>query len=103
MPRIGENDLIIPTLKLLNTANNNTLTTTELIQKLTVKMNPSKEDLVILKDRNDSKFSQIVRNLKSHDTFNELGYAKYTPPLSKRESGSFTITDKGKKYLQLVQ
>jgi hypothetical protein len=63
MPRIGENDLIIPTLKLLNTATNNTLTTTELIQKLIVVMKPSKEDLVILKDRNDSKFSQIVRNL----------------------------------------
>lgn len=103
MPRISENDLIIPTLNLLNTATNNTLTTTELIQKLTVVMKPSKEDLVILKNRSDSKFSQIVRNLKSHDTFNELGHAQYTPPSSKGQSGSFTITEKGKQYLQSIQ
>jgi predicted transcriptional regulator len=38
-----------------------------------------------------------------YDTFNELGHAKYTPPLSKGQSGSFTITEKGKKYLQSMQ
>ncbi|WP_181881903.1 hypothetical protein [Helicobacter sp. MIT 14-3879] len=31
-------------------------------------MNPDGEDLAILKDRNDDKFSQKVRNLKSHNT-----------------------------------
>lgn len=40
MPRISENDLIIPTLRLLNNAPNNTLTTTELISQLQQIMNP---------------------------------------------------------------
>ncbi len=31
-------------------------------------MEPSGEDLQILQDRNDDKFSQKVRNIKSHDT-----------------------------------
>lgn len=31
-------------------------------------MKPSGEDLTILNDRNDDKFSQKVRNIKSHNT-----------------------------------
>ncbi len=99
MPRISENDLIIPTLRLLNVAPNNTLTTTELISQLQQIMNPSAEDLVILNGRSDSKFSQIVRNLKSHNNFTVLNYATYTPK-DNQISGSFTLTDAGKLYLQ---
>ena len=39
------------------------------------------------------KFSQKVRNLKAHDTFERYGYAKY-------DEGIFTITDKGMNYLK---
>ena len=98
MPRISENDLIIPTLQLLNVAPNNTLTTSELIVRLQQVMNPSADDLAILANRNDSRFSQIVRNLKSHNTFNELGYAMYTASLN-GQSGSFTLTALGQAYL----
>lgn len=44
--------------------------TSELIQYCREIMNPSGEDLEILDNRNDDKFSQKVRNLKSHDTIN---------------------------------
>ena len=102
MPRITENDLIIPALRLLNNAPNKTLTTTELISQLHQIMNPSAEDLVILQDRNDTRFSQIVRNLKSHNTFTELNYATYTPR-NNNDSASFTLTNDGLLYLQSLQ
>ena len=75
-----------------------TISTTDLIVALTKIMKPTGEDLEILKDRNDTKFSQKVRNLKSHDTM--IGFAKYTPPPSKTESGTFTITAAGQSYIK---
>lgn len=56
-------------------------------------MKPSGEDLDILNGRSDDKFSQKVRNLKAHDTFESLGYAEY-------KNGMFTITDLGKKHVE---
>ena len=41
--------------------------TSELIDELRIIMKPSGEDLTILDGRNDDKFSQKVRNLKSHN------------------------------------
>lgn len=100
MPRITENDLVLPVLDLLSKEDGNTLSTTDLIKKTTEKMKPTGSDLDILKNRKDTKFSQKVRNLKSHNKFSKLDYAKYTPPLSKGESGKFTLTDKGMEYLK---
>ena len=40
--------------------------TSELIDRVREKMRPTGEDLEILDNRNDDKFSQKVRNLKSH-------------------------------------
>ena len=42
--------------------------TSELIDEARKIMKPSGEDLEILNNRNDDKFSQKVRNIKSHDT-----------------------------------
>ena len=42
--------------------------TSRLIKEVRTIMKPDGEDLEILKDRNDDKFSQKVRNLKSHET-----------------------------------
>lgn len=42
--------------------------TSEMIAEARRIMEPSGEDLQILQDRNDDKFSQKVRNIKSHDT-----------------------------------
>ncbi|MBE6957199.1 MAG: hypothetical protein E7450_07080 [Ruminococcaceae bacterium] len=42
--------------------------TSALITEARARMHPDGEDLVILDNRNDDKFSQKVRNIKSHDT-----------------------------------
>lgn len=46
--------------------------TSALIDQARQVMKPTREDLEILKDRNDDKFSQKVRNIKSHDTISAL-------------------------------
>ena len=46
--------------------------TSDLIHEARAIMKPSGEDLEILHDRNDDKFSQKVRNIKSHDTIAHL-------------------------------
>jgi predicted HNH restriction endonuclease len=91
MPRISESDLILPTLYLLD-KNSSGLDTSNLITELSKILNPTGEDVAILNGRNDTKFSQIVRNLKSHNTLTSQDYASFN-------SGIFTITNKGKKYL----
>jgi len=98
MPRIPESDLIIPALNAMNASPNGTISTTDLIAELTNSMNPTGEDLEILDNRNDTKFSQKVRNLKSHNTM--IGLATYTPPATQGESGTFTITTDGQNYLE---
>ena len=48
--------------------NNPGIRTSEMISEARRIMEPSGEDLQILQDRNDDKFSQKVRNIKRHDT-----------------------------------
>jgi uncharacterized protein with ParB-like and HNH nuclease domain/DNA-binding PadR family transcriptional regulator len=93
MVRITENELILPSLYLMMLSETKGLTTTDLIAKLRDWLKPSGEDLEILAGRSDDKFSQKVRNLKSHRTFERYGYAKY-------EGNIVTITEKGEKYLE---
>jgi len=93
MVRITENELILPSLYLMSLSPTKGLTTPDLIAKLRDLLKPSGEDLDTLKDRGDNKFSQKVRNLKSHKTFEKYGFAKY-------EGIIVTLTDKGEKYLQ---
>jgi len=47
------------------------------------------QDLEILANRNDDKFSQKVRNLKSHDTLEQRGLAIFV-------DGRYYITDEGR-------
>lgn len=91
MERITETELVLPSLYLMS-LQGGAITTAELIPKLREIMKPSGQDLEILRWRTDDKFSQKVRNLKAHDTFERFGYAKY-------EQGSVLITDLGKKHL----
>ncbi|MCX7694237.1 MAG: hypothetical protein N2Z71_00785 [Caloramator sp.] len=90
---ITEQDLILPALVLLE--RNGKLTTTQLIDQLEKWLEPQGKDLDILKDRNDTKFSQKVRNLKSHDTLTKKGYATYDS-----RTGLYEITEVGKKYIE---
>ena len=94
--RFKEKELVLPSLYLMS-VHGGKRTTAELISGLRNIMNPSGEDLKILESRKDDKFSQKVRNLKSHETLEELGYAKYKRASS---GGHFKITDAGKKHLE---
>ncbi len=93
MARITENQLVLPSLFLMSLSPSKGLSTSELIPKLRELLKPAGEDLEILSGRKDDKFSQKVRNLKAHDTFEKYGLAKY-------EGGIFKITEKGLEYLQ---
>ena len=66
--------------------------TKNLILNLRNLMKPKDEDLEILINRNDDKFSQKVRNLKSHKTLEKKGYAYFY-------NDKFHITDHGIEYL----
>jgi len=88
----SEEELIIPTLKLLKMYFKG-LTTSILISELIKELKPLGHDLDILKDRKDTHFSQKVRNLKSHNNLIGKGLATY-------EQGIYKITDKGLKYLE---
>lgn len=93
--RISEIELILPSLYLMS-LNNGRITTTQLIKKLRTVMNPSGEDLETLSGRSDDKFSQKVRNLKAHDTFERFGYAEYK---GGARGGYFEITASGQEHL----
>lgn len=64
--RISEADILIPTLRILAAQPNGSMSTSDLITELTDVMNPQGEDAEILEGRQDTRFSQIVRNMVSH-------------------------------------
>ena len=94
--RITETELILPSLYLMS-LNGGRISTSELIQKLRDIMNPTGEDLQILANRTDDKFSQKVRNLKAHNTFERFGYAEYKGGPSDRY---VEITNDGNLHLK---
>jgi len=99
MSRIKEEQLILPSLYLMNNSQNKTISVTELKNNLIAIFKPTGEDAELAKGRKDSFFTQKVRNLKSHNTFENLGLAIYQPKQLGQRSGSFKITKYGKKYL----
>ena len=95
--RIGEADLVLPALYVMN-IKGGSCTTSELIRDLRTIMKPVGKDTEILRRRSDDKFSQIVRNLKAHDAFEKRrGLAVYR---AGKTGGYFEITDWGKTYLE---
>lgn len=96
MERITEKQLVLPALYLMARKDDGFITTSELISKLTDVMQPTGEDAEILQNRNDTYFSQKVRNLKSHDTL-------VSKELAIDENKGFKITQKGREYLQAHQ
>nr|WP_294794393.1 hypothetical protein [uncultured Mucilaginibacter sp.] len=73
---IPENTLVTPALVAMYNSNNHEISTSDLIDILSSEFNLDAEDSQILDDRKDTKFSQKVRNLKSHKTFEKLNYAE---------------------------
>ena len=91
--RVPEAELVVPALQLLCEAPNGELSTTLLIQRLLEYFTPEGDDAEILKNRNDTKFTQKVRNLKSHKTLEKAGLAE---PI---EDG-FRITAAGRELVR---
>jgi hypothetical protein len=80
MPTYSESDLVIPALEVI-AVHSDGIDTTELLSLLRRKLKPTGDDLEILAGRNDDKFSQKVRNLKSHDTLERRGFASFVDGL----------------------
>jgi hypothetical protein len=95
--RISESDLTIPTLRLLAKEPTGYLSTSDLIAELTEEFHPEGADAEILDGRHDTKFSQIVRNMKSHKTSaNNIIALGYVIEVYK----GFRITDDGRAFLK---
>jgi predicted HNH restriction endonuclease len=97
MSRITEKELILPSLYLMEINKNIEITTPFLIKELGEILQPNIDDMASNPSRKDSRFSQKVRNLNSHDTLKEPNYAIYTK--TGHNKGYYTITTKGQKYL----
>jgi len=96
--RIREKDLAIPTLQILAREPSGFASTQKLIQKLEDVFKPDGQDAEILANREDTYFSQKVRNMVSHrDTATSIigqGYAVYLP-----EREGLQITDAGRAFI----
>lgn len=89
---ISENDLIIPALVIMYNRPTRQIQTSDLIDEIAAAFTLDHHDLTPLINRNDEKYSQIVRNLKSHKTLRDLGYAVEIP-------GGFELTGAGATFL----
>ena len=96
MTEYSEPELVVPALEFI-IANPQGVTTTELINYLISLLHPSGYDMKLLNGRNDSHFSQKVRNLKSHNTLTANGWAAYQRISN---NGLWTITQAGERYLR---
>jgi hypothetical protein len=90
--RIRESELVLPSLLIMENYGGS-CTTSDLIRDLRTLLNPQGTDLLILAGRNDDRFSQKVRNLRSHSTFERYGFAHYD------NRGRVHISDSGQEYL----
>ncbi|MBO5523478.1 MAG: hypothetical protein J5986_07360 [Roseburia sp.] len=68
----SEEEIIPVVVELIR--NNPGIRTSELISRARDIMAPTGEDLEILDNRNDDKFSQKVRNIKSHNSIKDSVY-----------------------------
>lgn len=89
--RVREAELILPALFCID--NGGQISTTELIACLRSLLRPTGEDAKLLDGRSDDKFSQKVRNLKSHKTLERYNLAAYSQK-------QWQLTSVGKEYLE---
>lgn len=89
--RITEADLVLPALLCIQQGSPE-LSTTQLQQRLRHILQPRGEDLEVLAGRNDDKFSQKVRNLRSHETLEAPGWATYE---RRGNNGYWRLTEAG--------
>ena len=92
MSNYSEPELVLPTLELL-AANPGGLATTDLIDMLTERLSPDGPDVEILANRQDTHFSQKVRNPVSHRTMERGDLWTYN-----ESDGIHRITAAGRSY-----
>ncbi len=92
MTNYSESEIIPFALKIIK-ENSSGIDTQNLIKSLRKNMNPVGEDTIILANRSDDKFSQKVRNLRSHKTLEKKKLVKVI-------DNKFVITDEGLNYLK---
>ncbi len=90
---ISENELIIPALTAMYNAPSRRILTSDLINEISNNFILDNQDLTPLLNRNDEKYTQIVRNLKSHKTLAKLNFAT-------EFDGGFELTDEGANFLE---
>lgn len=94
--RVPEPELVIPTLELLYEAPDGQMETSDIIAALVGRFRPEGEDNEILAKRSDTKFTQKVRNLKSHKTLLKAGLATHT-------YRGFKITPAGRRLVESLR
>lgn len=72
MSNYSENEIAEVVVNIIR--DNPGIRTSEMIHEARRIMKPDGQDLDILDNRNDDKFSQKVRNIKSHDTLDDIVY-----------------------------
>jgi hypothetical protein len=98
--RTKEADLIIPALKVLMKwiERQKVVPTNVLSKEIRQELVPTIYDLEPLKNRNDDRLSQVIRNLVSHRTLEKRGYAEYRKDFEFGLSG-YVINRRGIEYL----
>lgn len=87
----SEPELVLPALQILADADG--LPTSRLKRLLRERLRPTGRNLEKLTNRRDDHFSQLCRNLKSHNTLERKGLAEF-------RGGRFYITDQGRQYVR---
>ena len=95
--RISEKSIVVPTLRAAALRPGGFISTSELILELEKALRPTGEDAEILTNRTDTRFSQIVRNLKSH---RQSPTSMFSKGLAVDERDGLRITAKGRAFLQ---
>ena len=97
MTEYSEPELVLPALQFIR--DNPGATTTEIKEYLIGVFYPSGYDSEILTGRHDTKFTQIVRNLKSHDTLTKHNWVSYQRV---GRNGIWTVTYIGRQHLRAM-
>jgi len=92
MTNYSEIDLVPAAVEIIKTWKEG-IDTQNLVKELRKKLKPSGADIIILANRNDDKFSQKVRNLKSHKTLEKKDLVIF-------KKNKFFLTTKGEIFIE---
>lgn len=102
MTNYREAELYVPAMRLLYEAPQQKMTTSELIAGMEEELKPTGTDAELLDGRNDSHFSQKVRNIVSHkgspNNPIQRGFVQYLS-----DEKSLALTDKGVAHVKSLK